>query len=137
MEPELHSLAEARHTPALWHPLGFFDDLKSMSVLVLLLTALTATASIAFLILTFRTRVERFFSMPLFLSLIPYILCALITVIQYYSVIGFAPEGATFESEGEELIRLAYPFQFGVLVSGALLLIHFGMYVFVRKRRNG
>ena len=122
--------------PRLWHPFGFFRDFRDSGVLILGLTALVFIAAAAFFIFTFRSRGDRFFSLPLFLSLVPFTLCSLISFLQFYLVLGSLPPHAEVESSREAIVSIQYPFQFGMVSSGALLVIYLCAYAFHRNNRN-
>ena len=125
------------HTrPRIWNPLGFFDDFKHSGLLVFILSALAVIAVAVFFILIIRRRSTAFFALPLFLPLIPLIICSFISYLRFYSILGSAPPGATIESGVHEIASIQYPFQFGILFSGALLLVHTCAYGFNRNTRN-
>ena len=126
-----------QHTgPRIWNPLGFFDDFKHSGLLIFSLAGLAVIAVAVFFTIIIRRRLTDFFALPLFLSLVPFVTCSLISYLRFYSILGSAPPGATVESGAHEIASIQYPFQFGILFSGALLLVHVCAYGFIRKTRN-
>lgn len=70
------------------------------------------------------------------MPLVPQILSAFIRLIKYYLALGFAPPGARLKTLATDFVRVGYPFQFGLIASGALLLVHFMAFFLIRKRRK-
>jgi len=122
--------------PRIWDPFGFFQDFQHFGILAFGLSALAVIAVVVFFTLVLRGRIPHFFALPLFLSLVPFIVCSLISWIRFYVILGSAPLGATIDSGAHEIASIQYPFQFGMLSSGALLFIHACAYAYVRKTRN-
>ena len=126
-----------RHIPPrLWDPLGFFRDFQFSGPLAFSLFALAIFAAVTLCILVVRGRITQFFSLPLPLALIPFVMCSFITNLRFYAVLGSAPPGATIESGVHEIASIQYPFQFGIVSSLTLLLLHTCAYGFQRQPRN-
>lgn len=133
MSHELHT------APRIWNPFGLWQspfDLQHSGILIQGLFALAVIAVAVFFILIVRRRVSAFFALPLFLSLVPFIVFSLISYLRFYEILGCFPPDATIDEGVHEIASIQYPFQFGMLSSGALLLLHAFAYGIRRKTRN-
>jgi hypothetical protein len=127
---------EHHTTPLIWNPFGFMQDFLSFGALAHVLSALAVIAVVLFFCLIVRGRVLRFFALPFFLALAPFIVFSLISYLRFYDVLGSAPPGATIDEGAHEIASIQYPFQFGMLASGALLLLQAFAYGIRRKTRK-
>ncbi len=129
---------EEQHiAPRIWDPLGFFRDFQYSGLLVFSLFALTVIAVAAFVTLLVRRRITHFFALPLFLSLVPFVVCSLISYLRFYTVLGSLPPGSSVDGAiADAVASIQYPLQFGMLSSGTLLLLHACAYAFLRNTRN-
>ena len=130
MSHELHT------APRIWNPFGFLQDFLYFGGFAHVLSALAVIAVILFFCLIVRGCVLRFFALPLFLALVPFFVFSLISYLRFYDVLGSAPPVATIDEGAHEIASIQYPFQFGMLASGVLLLIHACAYGIRRKTRN-
>ena len=120
----------------LWNPMGFFGrPWEEGGLINYALMGLALLAIAAFVVLIIRGRHSSQFLLPLVLSLAPFIFFSLISYLRFYLVLGSAPPSATVNSGGAALASIQYPIQFGMVVSGVLVVIHFCFYV-ARKARN-
>ena len=135
---ELKPMNHEQHvTLRVWNPFGFFGDLRVSSPLICGLFALAVVSAFVFLILILRRRTTQFFSLPLFLSLVPFIACSLISYLRFYFVISLIPANSPISGLlVNGILSIQYPLQFGMLSSGVLLFLHTCVYVFCRKTRN-
>src|SRR3569832_2237487 len=119
-------MSHEQHTALpVWDPIEIFREIPSLSPRDLGLFALAVVAVAAFFPFTLQNRPSRYFAPPLFLSLVPFIVCSFISYFTFYNVISIIPGDKPVSGPLiTGILSIQYPFQLGVLSSGFLLLLH-------------
>ena len=120
------------YTP-FWGPWHFVQDLPHEAPLIQGAVVIMLVATVVFFNIALRTQPKHFFSLPLFLTLVPFMLGSCISALRLYLAISFLPPGTDLISSLGEFIRVGYPFQFGLVFSSGLLLIYFCAYIILRN----
>jgi hypothetical protein len=126
--------------PPLWNPLGFLREcwedkgLLHEGPIAMACLFLTVVATACFLALCFRKRPVAYFSVRLFLALMPFGLLTIVAFLRFYAVLGMmrSPD-ATFDQGVVYLLPVAYPVQFGLILTDTLVVLHTVLY-FLRDR---
>ena len=126
------------YTPLGWHPLAFFHDLVEGGPLILGCVVASFIACAGFLYLAVRRQhFFSYFALPLFLALVPFALHSVITFLRVYSMLYMLPSAGLVDLDFTRMLRRAgYTFQFGILLSGALLFLHAVIYASSRGNRS-
>lgn len=116
----------------LWAPWHFLHHLREDAPIVQIAVMLMLIAAIVFLKIALRTQPTHFFSLPLFLAFVPFMLGSCIMFLRLYLALGFSPY-ATLDSVINRIIEVGYPFQFGFVFTGGLFSIYVCAYFTLRN----
>ena len=116
--------------PEAWEPLGFLrmltdvDDVLHWGPIRLTLILILVAGTAAFIISTVRSKPSPYFSRRLFLALVPFGSTALLSFFCLYGGWPMIPPWAPADDYIRIAIPFGYPFQFGMILSGAFVVIH-------------